>query len=218
MESVAIIGQSNAANLWDLAVSGLTPAANTQRWVAGTGWVAPVNHLITFCNWLKVQTNKPVNVLPCAVDGSLMGDWLDKAPTAPLGKFMTAITASGSDLKGCWFIHGESDAFYGITVAQYLSGLIEMHAVIARTCGKKPADLPFIVSPLGATEHSYGYGRHVLTAQLLSKDYNGFRLGPDYYDLNTSDGVHITATDMATFAVRGATAFADIIQPQWVAP
>jgi len=71
--AVAILGQSNATNLRDVAVAGVTPAPDTFTLDPTTGlWVPPANSVAVFANELRAKTGRPVYVIMGAVGGSTL--------------------------------------------------------------------------------------------------------------------------------------------------
>ena len=222
MHSIAITGQSNAQNLRDVVVSGLTPAANTFMLDQGV-WVPPVNSLIAFANELIFHTGKPVYIIPNAVVGTLIAEtinslgnsawWLNKTdPNSPLRKFLATLTGN-VDLQAMWWIQGETEATNGATKEKYVSALLEFHSIVAGAIGKTPDKLPFMISPIGAAA-ALPYGRFVTAAQYSVEKFPGMFVGPEYWDLPTdSTGIHLTGSGYVSLATRGGNALAKILYP-----
>ncbi len=196
-DTVAILGQSNAANLWVL--SGIS----------------------TFSSTLNALTNKTVSIIQGAVGGAALlkcaassstphNYWLDKDDSAsPLHAFLANDL---SMLKAIWWVHGEQEASYGVSVEAYLGALIELQAIIAGAAGRQQRDLPFVVSPLGNTARTQTNGWKVRTAHEIALTYPGFVRGPEYIDLAVeSDNTHLTSAARETFATRAATILAPIL-------
>lgn len=218
-DAIAILGQSNAAHFWETTSSGLTAQSNTFMWSLGV-WVSPVNSLITLTNGLNTATGKAVYILPCAVSGSALlaeaavsnGYWLDTSSGSPFANFKSALSASGANLKGIAWVQGESEAQFGSSIEHYVAGMMQLHGMIAGAAGKKPADIPFLVSPLGNAVQVYSGGRKILQAHLGMDKYAGFQIGPDYHDLAVeSDNIHLTEASRNMFATRWAAALIPVL-------
>lgn len=202
-DKIAIIGQSNASNLW--AISGIS----------------------TFSTELNSRTGKSVSIIQGAVGGSsLLKEaaqsgfpnlhWGDKYnASSPLYAFLQNDLGS---LRAVWWIGDEQGASAGMDVNPTLCGLVRLHADIASAAGKEPKELPLVVSPIGNAARIYTNGWKVRKAQELVLAYPGFVAGPEYIDLAVeSDTIHLTSASRETFAVRGATALAPLVGSQPIA-
>lgn len=196
--SLAILGQSNAANLW--AISGIN----------------------TLSSSLNSQAGKTVYIVQGAVGGSALPKeaaqssfphlhWGDKYDSSsPLYAFLQN---DFSKLEAVWWVQGEQDAQAGVTTEAYLGRLVELQAIIAAAAGKRPKNLPFIVSPLGNATRVYTNGYKVRDAHLAALDYPGFVRGPEYIDLAVEpDNIHLTSTSRDTFATRAAGIIAPLLK------
>lgn len=221
MTTGAIIGQSLGEHLASQTTTGLTPLASTSMYSGG--WVTPANSMIQFCNELRVRTNREVKTLnlsvggsalqkECAAPGTAYNHWQNRVDSnSPLVMAKAAIAASGGELDWVWCINGQQEAWNPQPVATSVAAYVALQAEFAAMAGKLPKDLPFILSPVGNSSAYSLASRQILVAQILACEHPGFVLGPDYWDLATSDGTHHAAVERNTLATRGAQAIAKVI-------
>lgn len=203
--TVAILGQSNGSGLWNLTDSNApTPSSNTGMW-NGVAWDAVTgNGAIEFCNRLHTTFGVPIKLFPVAVGGyplcqqSATGDpgqyLLNPASGRPLAQFYDMVAAAGVTPDILVYVGSESDT-NDTDYTTMVAGLGTYYSGILSQIGKTAAQLPFVCGVTGLTTSSGDFPIYVKNAeQDWATSTTGAVLGPAYYDLPRSDGVHYYAS------------------------
>lgn len=206
---VALLGQSNMANMFTQVSQYFLSDNKTRKYKAGT-WghvgnydgtdtfqagtpyttygatytaVSPMGDSLTlFANAMRSGINAPVGVFPHAVGGSTIASW-QPSGGANWNTFAADLAASGGDCEAAIFLQGENDAQAGTSSASYQSSLLNVLNGLKSATGRNSSNFHFGVVALGpGTTYAAEGNMGIIRAAHL-----------DFVAAHASDGVYLAA-------------------------
>jgi len=153
---VAMLGQSNMANMRETSSTPPSPSDLTRQYTTGGGWaVVAGNGQIRFANLLQTAVSLPIGLVNFAVGGTGLhvdggsGYWIDTAGGSPYALFLTGATAVGGDYEVVIWHQGETDALFATSKANYKADLDTFYARLRTATGRSTTTLKFGCALLG---------------------------------------------------------------------
>lgn len=192
--------QSNGAHLWQLTDVPPTPLGGTYMWT-GSSWGAVTGDgAIELCNRLKTSTGRDVRLLPCAVGGVPLSSqsgaaqyWLDISGGQPYADFL-AMCSAASVVPNINIMVGMEGDCNGTNYSTGVADLGTFYSRMLSDLGLTAPQMPFVMGVTGLVPGTNPSSIYVKNSQIqFGNTTTGVTLGPAYYDLPTSDGVHFYA-------------------------
>lgn len=207
---VAVLGQSNWANMFVNSTGTLTPHTATRKHASGAWATNTGDGAINLANKLQAGTSLPVGLLAYAVGGTTIANWTDTSGGSVWSTFLTNLALAGGDCEVVSFQQGEQDAVGLTPKATYKAGLDTLYANLQAATGRTAAELPFACVLLGNIDHVLSTDASTQEIRQGQQEWiretSGAVYGGSAVDMVQTDGFHWSVAYNARMGLRNAQA------------